>query len=90
MRASIVDGVIVVESNAIASVDPAAEVCPASCQSVATACTLPELPEGNYELRYGARVATVTMPVPIAGTLVLLTDGASMESDPCELLPLLP
>jgi hypothetical protein len=87
---SVVDGIIVVESDALASVDPDAELCRASCESVYTACTLPELPDGNYELSYGARIATVTMPVPIAGTLVLLADGASMESEPCELLPLLP
>jgi hypothetical protein len=88
--ASVVDGVIVVESSALASVDPDVEQCTAECRAVDTACTLPELPDGNYELRYGARVATVTMPVPIAGTLVLLADETSMDDDPCESLPLLP
>jgi hypothetical protein len=87
---SLVGGVIVVESDALASVDPDVEICPTVCQAVITACTLPELPDGNYELRYGARTVTVTMPVPIAGTLAVLDSRQSTDEEPCERLPLLP
>lgn len=87
--ASIVNGVIIVESEALTSIDRENEVCPDACQPVEVSCLLPELPDGNYELRFGARVATVTMPVPIAGTLVLAA-RPDADGDPCQQLPLLP
>jgi hypothetical protein len=90
-NASIVDGVIVVESEARAVTRADGNDCPTICVAVETACTLPELPDGNYELRYGSRLATITMPVPIAGTLVLLDANPSTgDTEPCERLPLLP
>jgi hypothetical protein len=87
--ASLVDGTLLLVSTAVAS-EERDHICTDECQPVEVACTLPELPDGNYELRYGGRVATVSMPVPIAGTLVLAAPDVEPDGDPCESLPLLP
>ena len=83
------DGVIRVESEARTQ-STGAEICDTGCRQVDAACTLPELPDGNYELRYGARTATISLPVAIAGSLVTFDAEPAPNDDPCELLPLLP
>jgi hypothetical protein len=88
--ASLVGDTIVISSQAVATDDPDQPVCRADCQPVSTACTLPDLPDGDYAMRYGARLTSVTLPVPIAGTLALAGVGVDPDTDVCESLPLLP
>jgi hypothetical protein len=89
-NAGLVEDTIVISSQAVATDDPDTQACRADCRVVSAACLLPELPDGDYALRHGARPTTVTLPVPIAGTLALAGVGVDPDSDLCESLPLLP
>jgi hypothetical protein len=64
--ASLVNGAILVESEAVATSN-GAEVCTTDCVPVQTACVLPELPDGTYQMHHGTVSATVTLPLPSAG-----------------------
>lgn len=88
-EASVSDGIIRVASEA-STASTGAELCRADCLQVEAACSLAELPDGNYELHYGARTATISLPVAIAGSLVAFDAEPAPDGDPCELLPLLP
>jgi hypothetical protein len=61
-NASLVNGAILVESEAVATSN-GADVCTTDCVSVSTACVLPELPVGTYQLHHGTGSGSVTLPV---------------------------
>jgi hypothetical protein len=61
-NASLVNGAILVESKAVATSE-GHDPCPGACAVVSTACVLPELPAGTYQLHHGTGSGSVTLPV---------------------------